>query len=325
MNKSLVSIIVPVYNVEKYLDECVESLLAQTYKNIEILLIDDGSTDSSGEMCDKYSCIDDRIKSFHKNNGGLSDTRNYGIDMCCGNYIVFVDSDDWISVDYIEYLMYIIERYNADISVSELVRITDEKKIISMVKDDKQELFFEKKEGLENLLQTKYYSTSVCGKLYRRKLFDNIRFPVGKLFEDIPVTYSLYIEGVTTAFGRHSGYYYRCREDSITTKRFTAKRMDAVKFLYDAMDRIEHDYPEFYGETQKRRFMINFNIIECLGEDDESKKYWPAIRQEMKKYRKGVFTLESSSNIDKLKAVLSVFDYKQINKIMSFLKKLKRR
>ncbi|MDD6812335.1 MAG: glycosyltransferase family 2 protein [Lachnospiraceae bacterium] len=162
----LISIIIPVYNVEKYLTRCLESVVAQTYSNLEIILVDDGSTDNSGKVCDKYQEIDSRIKVVHKKNGGVSDARNEGIDEACGEYIAFVDSDDWVTRNYIENMYAILVKNSCDIAICDVKRTSkgDLKK-----STEKLKTYF-KDEAIKQLLYQKI-STSACGKLYKVENF----------------------------------------------------------------------------------------------------------------------------------------------------------
>lgn len=237
----LVSIIVPVYNVQYYLQNCIESILCQTYKNLEILLIDDGSTDCSGSICERYANIDARIKVIHKKNGGLSDARNVGIDVSTGRYIMFVDSDDYMPRNAVEYLYDNINKYNADISVGKLktTKLLDEKpcNIGGMVSK------LSKKESICELLYARIYSVSAPGKLYRADLFENIRFPVGRFYEDMFTTYKVFNKSNCIIYGNQIVYYYYHRNGSIMTCEFSERKLDLVEALDDIKKSIPlYDY-----------------------------------------------------------------------------------
>lgn len=190
--EELISVIVPIYNVEKYLNKCIESIINQSYSNLEIILVDDGSKDSSGIMCDSYILKDKRIKVIHKENGGLSDARNVGLDKAKGEYIVFIDSDDWIDEKMIEILYNIIKKNNSDISICDYFLAYNEE--IQTQKEDIEIINLSNIEALKTIYDK---DLGVCmivawNKLYKRNLFkDDIRYPYGKIHEDEFTTYKL--------------------------------------------------------------------------------------------------------------------------------------
>lgn len=192
-DNKLISIIVPIYNMEKYLDKCINSIINQTYKNIEIILVDDGSTDKSSKIINKYKKLDKRIKAYYKKNGGLSDARNYGIDKATGEYIGFIDSDDYIEKNMYETLYNNIIKYNADISVVGF-NVVYESSDINRVKyqevTDKLEIY-NRKEAFDLLFDANKFGNFAWNKLYKKELFKNIKYPLGKKMEDLGTTYKL--------------------------------------------------------------------------------------------------------------------------------------
>lgn len=215
----LISIIVPVYNVQNYLEKCLESILRQTYKNIEIILVDDGSTDTSGRICDQYCEEYPHMKVIHKTNGGLSDARNRGLEYAKGEYVVFVDSDDIIDENIIEYLYRLIKRERADIGICDPVHCYPDQ-IIKFEKADKESVF-KFGEAIEEMLYQKSFLVSAWGKIYPTRYFENIKFPVGVLFEDAAVMYKLFDKAKRIVYGNAKLYGYVHRENSITTKKFS--------------------------------------------------------------------------------------------------------
>ena len=215
MNNPLISVVVPVYKVEKYLSKCIESIIGQTYKNIEILLIDDGSPDSCPQICDEYAKKDNRIKVIHKTNGGLSDARNRGIKEASGEYLSFIDSDDYVDKDMIKYLYSLIDKYSADISICGFNRVTNE----TIIKDRcyENEVVFDSKKALQELAINDNMSDHAWNKLFKKELFINnkIEFPVGKIMEDIATTYRLFEVSNIIIAGNRCLYNYLIREDSI--------------------------------------------------------------------------------------------------------------
>ena len=186
----LISIIIPVYNVEKYLERCVKSVINQTYKNLEIILVDDGAKDNSGKMCDELSKLDSRIKVIHKENGGLSDARNFGLKIATGDYIGFVDSDDYIADDMYETLYYTIKNNNADISIVSFYEMYKEKVI--GVRDSGNLEILSKQEAMKELLIDTKIQSYAWNKLFKKELFNDLKFPTGKNFEDIATTLLLF-------------------------------------------------------------------------------------------------------------------------------------
>ena len=188
----LVSIIVPVYNVKPYLNRCVNSLLGQSYQNMELLLVDDGSTDGSETLCDEYAAQDARVRVLHKKNGGLSDARNAGVDAAKGEYLSFVDGDDWVSPYYIENLYRALEQAGADFSASCFEEVFEGQPVQS-VPTERLEAFeiLSREECLRRILYQEGMEVTTPTKLYKRALFEGVRYPVGKLYEDIPVAYEV--------------------------------------------------------------------------------------------------------------------------------------
>lgn len=222
----LISIIVPVYNVEQYLDACLMSILKQTYNNIEIILVDDGSTDRSGKKCDEYAEKDSRIKVIHKENGGLSDARNKGISVSNGSYIMFLDSDDIVSSNIVDYLYRVHEETLADIVICDSVHCYPDKKII--FEEENQRTIFKPEEAIAEMLYQRSFLVSAWGKLFRRDVFDDILFPYGMLFEDSAVMYKIFDHANKIAYGNARLYGYMHREGSITTKKFSKKDCDIL-------------------------------------------------------------------------------------------------
>lgn len=229
----VVSVIVPVYNVERYLEKCVDSIMRQTYKKIEIILVDDGSTDKSGMICDKLALMDSRIRVIHKSNGGLSDARNVGLDICTGEYVSFIDSDDYISEYFYEIFMNIFLDKNCDIIT--LKRGTDfwsGESIPDLAKNntDYRVSYMTSQKALEMMLYQNIV-TGVPFKVCRKKVWNNIRFPYGYLYEDVATTYKLFLESENCAVVEGDLYAYRRRKDSIIRQDFSEKKMVCLKIF----------------------------------------------------------------------------------------------
>lgn len=241
MNK-LVSIIVPVYNVETFIKECIDSILVQTYKDIEIILVDDGSTDSSSSICDGYKAIDNRIIVVHKKNGGLSDARNTGLNYAKGEYISFIDSDDRVDSTFIETLVKNIQEFDADICACKCycTDVKSQKNVQNRVVGKSRDIY--------PLLysQKTDFPMGAPFKLYRRELWGDFRFPVGKLCEDCFTTYLLIDKANTIVLIYDELYYYRIREESIMTSSFSHKKMDEEEAWRQNYIFMKEHYPDCF-------------------------------------------------------------------------------
>lgn len=314
--EALVSIIVPVYNVEKYIEMCLDSVINQTYKNIEILLIDDGSTDNSGNICDKWQKKDKRIKTFHKENGGLSSARNYGIDRAKGDYLTFIDSDDTLELDYVEYLYNLIKKHDTDLSICPYTVIINETKKYDFGKNYDEELL-DTDECLKRMLCEEGFTVSACAKLYKKELFDDIRYPLNKLCEDNGTTYKTIMKCSKIAYGNESKYNYFKRPNSIMTSKFNMKRLDLIELTDIMCDDIESKYSNIKSACDKRRMHSRFSIlrqmINCKLNNEEEKKQKEIIKY-LKKNKKIVFKNKEFDKRDKI-ALLSLLLGKTFFKI----------
>lgn len=261
--EELISIIVPVYNVENYLDACMRDIMNQTYSNIEIVLVDDGSTDNSGEMCDYYARIDGRIKVIHKKNGGLSDARNEGIVQANGNYIMFVDSDDVVSYKLVEYLCKLVKDNSADIAICDLVHCYSNKKIF--FEEETNIELFEPEDAIVEMLYQKSFLVSATGKLFRKEYFKENLFPKGMLFEDSAIMYRLFDKANKIVYGNAKLYGYMHREGSITTAKFSKKDCDILIICDQLIEYMKHRNKKLkkaaraYYMTANLRVYLNAN------------------------------------------------------------------
>ena len=244
----LISIIVPIYNVEKYLPKCIDSIINQTYKNIEILLINDGSTDNSGKICDEYALKDTRIRVSHNENGGVAVARNKGIKMSTGDYIAFVDSDDYISTEYCEKMLAAVLRNNADIAICKLHDFVEGQDVQLEEKTYSEEVY-SVDQMIENNIILSGIFDCIGGKLVAAKLFANILFPEGRVYEDSSTLYKLYNASSKSVVLNQEYYFYlREREGSITAfagSRYNLKKQkDNITFAYEKFDFLSSKYPE---------------------------------------------------------------------------------
>ena len=300
----LISIVVPVFNVELYLEKCVNSIISQTYHNIEILLIDDGSTDLSGKICELYAKKDSRIRVFHKENGGLSSARNTGIEKAKGKYISFVDSDDFVTIDYVETLYKLLIDTDSDISVAINANIYPNGYIRHIYNNSGEKIIC--KSGLsmlECMLYQKLFDTSSSFKLYKTKLFEDIRFPVGKLYEDIACIYKLFLKAKRVSYINKEVYFYLQRPSSIVGKSFDPKDMDLIDSVDIMMEEIKliDRNKKLNGKLIKamksRLLSANFLMLKRIGFRKEYDKYTERCINNIKKYKQINFKSRFKNNI----------------------------
>lgn len=216
MTNELISIIIPVYKVENYLERCVESILSQTYTNLEIILVDDGSPDNSGIMCDKYAAKDERIKVLHLENGGAARARNRGLDIASGKFIGFVDSDDYIDKNMYATLYNAIHEYDADIAATGIIREYENGELQSVVRTPSKLAVYSDEETLREILRSRYVGSSVWSKLYKRSCWEKNRFPEGEINEDTKLIFELH-DGKKLVHTAQPMYHYIIRSNSVTT------------------------------------------------------------------------------------------------------------
>lgn len=223
MSKPLISVIVPVYNVEKYLGKCVDSILAQTYENLEIILVEDGTKDGCGAICDAYAAQDPRVRVIHKENGGLSSARNAGMDIARGEYFGFVDSDDWIEPETYETLLNLAEKYDADLVCGSRYDVAEPTGERTLGLHHEKEECISAMEMLGRVFVWDGCDSAAWDKLYRRHLFADIRYPLGMYSEDIAIFYKLMEKANRVALCPKPLYNYLHRENSITTAKLSEK------------------------------------------------------------------------------------------------------
>lgn len=320
MEGELISVIIPVYMVEKYIRKCLDSVLNQTYQNLEIILVDDGTYDNCGKICDEYAKIDKRIQVIHKENGGLSDARNCGIEKATGEYITFIDSDDYVDENHISYLYGLLKTYNADIAIGKMQlqyadKVLKEKKI----KKDNIQVYHTQK-ALETMLYNKRFCNSANYKLYKTAYFKDIKYPVGKLYEDIGTTYLILSKANKIVSGQKATYYYLInRGDSIMNQKFNAKRLDALDFTEDMLKFIQNNYPKIENAAIARLYMECIFIIVQIPEIKENQCYIQRIMHYLKKYRMKIIFNRKMPIKHKILAIASIGGQKCMKRIW-FLK-----
>lgn len=291
MEKPLISVILPVYNVESYLPACMESLFAQTYGNLEFVMVDDGSTsEECARMCDEYSRLDDRVVVFHKENGGLSDARNYGIRHSHGEYVTCVDPDDAVDKDYVEYLYALVEKYQCMMSVCQHRVRYDNGQVKDLGSEGDEKM--PNRECLERMLYHDVIDTSAWAKLYHRNLFENVEYPTGKLFEDIGTTYALMLQCDEIAVGYESKYTYNFHNNSIVNGTFSMSKLDMLEMTDKMAKDVLGVYPDLQAAVLRRQVYARLStlnqMLNASGDEIERK------RREIISY-----VMENSKNVAK--------------------------
>ena len=309
MENDLISIIIPVYKVEKYLEKCIESVLKQTYTNLQIILVDDGSPDNCGKICDEYAKKDLRIEVIHKVNGGLSDARNVGIAKTKGKYIGFVDSDYYIKEDMYEILINLIKEYDADVSICNLYDVIDGKEYIRNNENGIQE--YSRLEILKEVLLDKNIQSYAWNKLYKKELFDEIKYPIGKKYEDIGTTFYVFEKCNKIVVTSKPEYYYLKRSDSLVNNVTESTVLDYTdiiiqRYLYTQKNIEElRKYNNYY---LAKTLITAHNDIELLGSISEKmqekyKELYNLVYNIMKNDREDI---EELFNAEQKKAIKNI-------------------
>ena len=253
--KALISLIIPVYKVEKYLEKCIQSVINQTYENLQIILVDDGSPDNCGKICDEYAQKDHRIEVIHKSNGGLSDARNKGLEIAKGEYIGFIDSDDYIESDMYEVLYNLLKQYNADVSICNFYTVSQGKIAIKNAENGIKE--YNRIEILKEVLLDNNIQSYAWNKLYKKELFDEIKYPVGKKYEDIGTTFYLLEKCNKVVVTGKPEYYYINRQDSIVNNVTETTITDYIELIMQRYDYIEENIKELssYNKDYLKRIL----------------------------------------------------------------------
>ncbi len=280
--KDKISIVIPVYNTAQYLPKCIESVLNQTYQNLEIIIVDDGSTDRSGEICDAYSKKDNRIKIIHKKNGGCADALNTGVRATTGKYLGFVDSDDYVENDMYEILLKAIYEHNADIAECGNFYYESKEKIIIRRLNTSTASQFDSYTALKKLIEG-FLSNVYWNKLYKKDLVKDVEFPVGNIQEDVAWTYKIYASSNKIVYLDIIKYNYLVREESVMQSLAWLKKLDWFYNLNERLEFIKKNFNSLFYLAQKNfliytlKTYMKLEINEYLDKDRKN-------RNELKKY-----------------------------------------
>lgn len=301
----LVSVIIAVYNTQKYLHKCVTSVLSQTYKNLEIILIDDGSTDISGRMCDEFTEKDNRVKVVHKENGGLSSARNVGNRMANGTYITYVDSDDYLKSDCIERLVDLCQKNKAQIGIIQMAYISEKTNEEIVVPSGGKVHVFSAETAIEESLYQRLFSCCAPAKLYTREIIRAIDFPEGKVSEDLATCHLFFDSANRIAYCDLAGYFYRQHDNSIM-HTFNPKRLDAIVWAKEIEKFCIEKYPEIHSAAKCRTFNVAVHLaIDLPKTGDFYDRYIDQIWREVKRTRVQAMCDPRSRFREKIAALLS--------------------
>ena len=306
----LVSLIIPVYNVEKFLDRCFESVKDQSYHDIEIILVDDGSTDSSGRKCDEYAKQDSRVIVIHKTNGGLSSARNSGLKVAKGKYVSFLDSDDYIAPDFIKKTVSVCENNGAQIAIMKMCYIAESTNECVEEATDGRLHFFTPENAIEESLYQELYTCCAPSKMYLRDTIEGINFPVGKLSEDLATCHLFLSKASKVVYVDEIGYYYRQRSNSIMHD-FNPRRLDAIEWTREIENFCEKKYPEIINAAYCRSFNVAIHLLlELPSKGEMHDSYYPIIWKEIVRTRRNVLKNTKARKRERAASLLSFFGEK---------------
>jgi len=313
-----ISVIVPVYKAEPYLCQCIDSIITQTYTNLEIILVNDGSPDNCGYICDEYALKDNRIKVIHKLNGGVSDARNVGINIATGDYICLIDSDDWVEHDMIEVLYKILSSNNADMSCCNFYTSYINSNISSDY--DNQILIFNSVQAIKQMLLNKHISWSASGKLYKKALFDAIQFPIGVLYsEDAIISFKILTQTNRVVSVNVPKYYYRQRKGSIMHCGYNLKIMAHIDSAEKILIALQNNYQNIIELGNAGLLKANLNVLTQLVFSTAYTKI-PEYKQIITLLREncifilksGVFTRNEKIKIAAIKININLYKFLQL-------------
>lgn len=286
MKNPLITVIVPVYKTEQYLTRCVESIRDQTYTNLEIILVDDGSPDRCGEMCDAFAEADQRIKVIHKENGGQASARNCALDIMKGEYVGFVDSDDWVQLDMYEKLMTMIQKHNCEIACGGM-EFTDDNGHISYLNEQVQDYqVMDVQTAYKELGISIRITDCMCDKLFHSSVFDQLRFAEGMIYEDFDLIHRCIAQAKSVAYTAEPFYCYYMSQDSTTRSTFKVKQFDFAKAGKNRLDFYVEHSPQNYKYALSRYLTVSLDILWRSHTDHSCKKERSRFIRELKKYIK---------------------------------------
>ena len=280
----MVSVIIPVYNVQDFLARCVDSVLAQTYSDLEIILVDDGSIDISGDMCDEYALKDSRVKVIHKENGGLSDARNAGLERARGRYVTFIDADDYVHPQFVELLLKTAKSTGAQIAACTWQELNDGDTPRRVKTKNPRCTTYTQEEAINSVFYQKKLNHSACSRIFETQLFYDLRFPEGALYEDLAVIYPLLSKVNKVALLKAPMYYYMHRQGSIITT-MSLRRTQVLDHLEKLEEQVTAEAPQYLPAVRSRRMSACFNMLRLMPSNDPK---WQPTKERCWEYVKNM-------------------------------------
>lgn len=317
MMTPLISVIIPVYNVEKYITVSINSILKQAYNNLEVILVDDGSVDNSGNICDNFAKSDNRIKVIHKANSGVSAARNTGLEEATGEYVCFIDSDDYVTEGYIKDMYDTATKYKADIVTTNQFKIWNDGKTVELFRQNVPYGTVTEKTGIETLSDMLYGKTcyaTCCCKLYKKDIFSDIRFPSYRMGEDSYTMYKCFLKAETVAHLYKPNYYYVQHEESAMHSDNYHKFYDYIELSDSFIQIVNKEYPQLFLPAVNRLIENNFWVYMKMRSDP--KEYGTQlshITENIKYYRKYALADKNVCTRTRLACLLSFFGMKVLN------------
>lgn len=272
-----VTVIIPVYNVQDYLARCIDSVLQQSYRELEIILVDDGSTDSSGAICDQYATRDHRISVIHKANGGLSSARNAGLDAMTGQQVTFIDADDAVHPQFVETLLNTMHSTCAQIAVSRWQVLKNDAKPRKVDVATATCRTFSQQEAIMSVFYQHQLNHSACSRLFQASLFKSLRFPEGKLYEDLAIIYPLLRSVDAVALVSAPMYYYYMHRSGSIINTVTLQRTQVLEHLNNIMQQVEQETPQYVPAVRSRLLSASFNMLRIM---PPSAPEWQPVKKE---------------------------------------------
>lgn len=317
----LISVIIPVFNVQDYLEECIQSITTQTYKNLEIIIVDDGSTDSCASICDSFAERDTRILVIHKINGGLSDARNSGLNIATGDYIAFVDSDDFIDNDMIEYLYKLLKANDAHISICGKRDFLEFPKYNNDLTGNIKEKVLQSQQALKLLIEDEVIQSYAWNKLYVKELFQEIRYPVGKVYEDLYTTYKLFYVSEVIVYSNLEKYNYRINPNGIVQSGKIKNEIDKVEASKEIYQFCSVNINNLENLALDRYLRNAIRLIRIIYSKNNTEQYMKELKSLFRKYY-FIYLKTNDYYNNKLIATFTIINEKFAMKVYLFLSKL---
>ncbi len=313
----MISVLVPVYNVEKYLARCLDSILNQTYTDFEIILVDDGSTDKSGEICDQYRSQHNCIRVIHQENAGLAQVRNVSYANSKGKYITFVDSDDAIEKNYLETLINDIESTSADIAVCSWSEMTDDGVRTELTWDQKEKglQVWSTEEAVKSLLYQKAIDNNAWGKLYTRKVLEGVLYPAGRVYEDIATTYKTFLNAKRVCYRPAALYLYTTNTAGISQSAFSPKRMDLIDMAEGMFTDIAKRFSKYETAARARLLRAYIHVYLQIPDCAEFEAYKRRVAEGIRKHCFKVFLDNEAKKGTRLAAMIACIHPRLLRKL----------